>query len=237
MNSAVENIVRECVKALGYEAVSKIVNSMNTEKPKEQETKKRIARMTPTISNQLKEEFSKADVKHEDKEFDKVKKEFVSFVNGLSGDEFSSKKMEEHMKDFVHKNDEQPPKEEKPKRTRKQPAKKEKEEEKELEPPSNLAKIEEVSLKELQSIKKISTPAGPKTGIYWDGDSGRWVQLNQDEDCEDEDVVEMGFKKQTYMVGEKSGRIYTESEYGGPDIFQGFVGVGEFKEMTMPSKM
>ncbi len=236
MNSTIETILRECIKALGHEETMKIVNSMNTEKPKE-EKKKRIPRMTVTISNQLKEEFNKVEIKHEDKEFDKMKKEFVSYIDGLAEDEFSSKKMEDHMKDFVHKHEEPPAKEEKAKRSRKQASKKEKEEEGELQPPSNLAKVDEISLKEMQSIKKISVPTGPNTGVYWDGDKGRWVKVKHEEDFADEDLVEMGFKKETYMVGEKSGRIYKESEDEGPDVFQGFVGVGQFKEMSMPSKM
>lgn len=239
MSSAIENILRECVKSLGHEAALELVNSMSTTTTKSKKTttttNKRIPRMSPTISNQLKAEFESAGTKHEDKEFDKVKKQFVSYIDDLTDDDFSAKGLTEHMKDFVNnkpKTEEKPnkkEKEEKPKRARKTAAAPKKEE---LEPPNNVATIHNVDLETLQAIEIVSTPTGPKTGIYWDGDEGRWVKGPDAEP--DEDLVELGFKKETYVVGEKSGRVYKESEDEGPDVFQGFIGVGEFKDMKMP---
>lgn len=255
--STVENILRECVKALGQDAAMEIIKNMdnsntNTNTVTKDEKKKRIPRMTPAISTQLKSEFNNAGITQEDKEFDKSKKEFIKYVDELTDDQFSAKSLTEHMKDFVNQDkkpeeekpkkvakkaatkkddDEEKPKKEKPKKETKKAATK-KDDEEELQPPTNIATIHDLNLEDLQKIKLISTPAGPKNGVYWDGDNGKWVRGPEAD--KDEDVVEIGFKKNTYVVGEKSGRVYIESEDGGPDIFQGFVGVGEFKDMKMP---
>lgn len=223
----IENILRECVKALGAETSIEIIKTLDTNTNTKEEKKKRIPRMTPAISTQLKNEFNTAGKNQEDKEFDKSKKEFIKYVDDMTDDQFSAKSLTDHMKDFVN-HDNKPVEKEKPKKTKKAASKKEEKEE--LQPPTNVATIHDVTHQELQKIKLISTPAGPKNGVYWDGDTGRWVR-GPDAD-ENEDLVEMGHKLKTYMVGEKSGRIYEDQD--GKDVFQGFVGVGEFKDMKMP---
>lgn len=47
----------------------------------------------------------------------------------------------------------------------------------------------------------------------------------------DEDATEIEFERSTYVVGDKTGRVY--EAIGGKDIFQGFVGVGKFKNMKV----
>jgi len=261
--TTMENIMRECVKALGYEAALELVNSCKPkaeekEKPKKvekktettEEKKKRIPRMSPTLANELKTELNKVGVKYSDddkKEFEKAKKEFVSYVDDLTDDDFTSKNLTQHMHDFANtkkpapvqekKEEEKVVKvEEKPKRGRK-PTKKEeeapkKEEEHEVPAYSNAVTTHDVTLEELQHIKVLATPGGEPNGVYWDGDDGRFVR--GPEAVKDEDLVEVGFGKETFMVGERSGRVYKESEDGGPDVFHGFVGVGRFVGMKMP---
>jgi len=264
--TTLENVMRECVKALGYEAAMELVNSMKPkaeEKPKkvekvekvekkEEEKKKRIPRMSPTLAKDLVTELGKVGLKYSEddkKEFEKIKKEFVAYVDNLSEDDYVSNNMNHHMQTFANSKkpaEEEKPKteekvvqvkaEEKPKRGRKPAVKKEEEkkeeahEEKEMPAFSNAANVQDVSLEELRKIELIATP-GDFKGVYWDG-AGRWVR-GPDADT-DEDLVEMGFKKETFMVGEKTGRVYKESEDGGPDVLQGFVGVGQFREMKMP---
>ena len=74
------------------------------EKPKA-ETTKRISRMTPTLANQLKAELIKVGLTISDddkKEFDKIKKEFVAHVDGLTDDDFTAKGLADHMRDFAN---------------------------------------------------------------------------------------------------------------------------------------
>lgn len=255
-----ENIFREMITVIGYEKASEIMKTFGekpkTEKPKKaekkeepvEEKKKRIPRMSPTLANQLKTELTKVGLKYSDddkKEFEKVKKEFVTYVDDLTEDDFTNKGLTDHMRDFtttkkpqeekVVKTEEKPKEEEKVVKIEEKPKKASKKKEKEVEelsPPSNAATIVDLTLKELQAVDMIATPGGEPTGVYWDAGNGRWIR-GPDAD-QDEDLVEMGFKKETYMVGEKTGRVYKESEIGKGDKFLGFVGVGAFRGMKMP---
>jgi hypothetical protein len=119
--------------------------------------------------------------------------------------------------------------EEKPKKASKKTAEKPKTTEP-MSPPSSAAAIQDVSLKELQEIEMIATPAGEATGVFWDADNGRWVRGPEADS--DEDIVEQKFLGKTYMVGEKSGRVYEDTD--NRDVFHGFVGVGKFRDMKMP---
>jgi hypothetical protein len=254
IKSTLENIVRECVKALGYDEVLRLVESAKPavaaapapKKEKEKEPlddkKKRIPRMTPTLANQLKAELAKVGLKIGDddkKEFDKLKKEFTSYVDEMTDDDFTAngKGLTDHMREFANRKkpggsaaagngDEKTVEKKKPAKK----AAKTVEPPKDLAPPSNAAAIEDVSLKELQAITITASPTGEQTGVYWDADNGRWVR-GPDADG-DEDVEETKFEGKTYVVGLSSGRVYEETD--NRDVFQGFVGVGRFKTMKMP---
>jgi hypothetical protein len=236
-----ENIFREMITVIGIEKALEIVQSTKTkpaveEKPKkEEEKKKRIPRMSPTLANQLKTEFGKA-YPEDDK---KIKKEFVSYVDDLTEDDFTAKNLAEHMRDFVNtkkpkeeKPKEEKPKEEKPKEEKPKKSKKvtvTKEVPKEIEPPSNAANITDVNLEDLQAIEMVMTPSGDFKGILWDCDNGRFVRGPEEED---EDVDPIMYEGKKYAVGVKTGRVYEDTD--NRDIFQGFVGVGKFKTMKMP---
>jgi hypothetical protein len=47
----------------------------------------------------------------------------------------------------------------------------------------------------------------------------------------DEDATEVEFEGSTYVVGDKTGRVY--ETIGEKDVFKGFVGVGKFKNMKV----
>ena len=243
-----ENIFREMITVIGYEKALEIVTNSKptTDKPKaepkkaDDEKKKRIPRMSPTLATQLKTELGKVGVKYSEddkKEFDKIKKEFVSYIDDLTDDDFTGKGLADHMRDFatskkpaekaenvkVVKTDEKPKKGGKKKE---EPKKDEA-----LQPPSNAANIHTLSLEDLQAIEMTATVDGPEyAGVYWDADNGRWVRGPDADD--DEDVILTKFRGNEYRVGERSGRVYEETD--NRDVFHGFIGVGQFRDMRMP---
>jgi hypothetical protein len=253
-----ENIFREMITVIGYEKALEIVTNSKptTDKPKaapkkdvkveeKDEKKKRIPRMSPTLANQLKTELGKTGLKYSEddkKEFDKIKKEFVSYVDDLTDDDFAVKGLTEHMSDFA--NSKKPAEEKVEKKTndvkvvktedkpKKGGKKKEDAPKKEEVPalPSNAAEIHTLTLEELRSIEMTAELGQDHAGTYWDADNGRYVR-GPDADT-DEDIVETKFRGKAYMVGEKTGRIYEETD--NRDLFHGFVGVGQFREMKMP---
>lgn len=244
-----ENIFREMITVIGYDKALEIVTNFKPkteEKPKpapkkEEEKKKRIPRMSPTLTVQLKTELGKVGLKYPEedkKEFEKIKKEFVAYVDDLTDDDFTDKSITDHMRDFANTKKPAPAEEkadvkivtieEKPKKG----GKKKDEVKKETVPAIDTSKIQTIPLKELQGIEVTADLSPEHVGTYWDADKGRWVR--GPDAVEDEDLEEMGFKMKSYMVGVKSGRVYVESETEGPDTFVGFVGVGQFREMKMP---
>jgi hypothetical protein len=261
-----ENIFREMITVIGYEKAVEIVHTMKSttedkpkaEKPKKvekkeevvDEKKKRIPRMSPTLATQLKTELGKVGMKYTDddkKEFDKIKKEFTTYVDDLTDDDFTGKGLTEHMQDFAHtkkpveKKTEVEKKPEVEKKTEvetkvvkteekpKKGGKKKEEPKKELEPPSNAAQIHDVTLEELRAIEMLAVPGGEQKGVYWDADAGRWVRGPADDDDEEFDTV--NFQGKTYMVGEKTGRVYEETD--NRNVFHGFIGVGPFRTMKL----
>lgn len=251
-----ENIFREMIGVIGQDKALEILNSMLQklevtpkaekkkveEKPKDEEKKKRIPRMSPTLATQLKTEMGKVGVKiNEDdkKEFDKIKKEFVTYVDDLTDDDFTAKGLADHMRDFADskKPAEKPVEEKVVKTTEKKKAEKKVVKKAEDKPvmtddvPTNAANIVALTLDELRSVSMLATPGdkAPK-GVYWDGGEGRWVRGPESDS--DEDLVETTFSGKTYMVGEVTGRIYEETD--DRDVFHGFVGVGKFRDMSMP---
>ena len=251
--TALTNIINECVKALGYETVLEIVNStkpIKEEKPKDEKKKTRIPRMTAAIATQLKTELGKVGLQYSEddkKELEKVKKDFVNYVDKLSDKDFTEKSLTQHMLDFANtkkpapvvetKKEEKVVKvEEKPKKEKKN-AKKKEETVVNKEIPKDVSNAAEEppkdkTLEELKAIEMIATPGGEFEGVYWDADDGNWVRGPPA--VEDEDLVEIGFGKKTFVVGEQSHRVYVEAENGGSDVFVGYVGVGHFKDMKMP---
>jgi hypothetical protein len=116
MQTTLETIFMEAAKVFGKTDAEKLLTKVfENEKPAKEEKKKedkpktetakRISRMTPTLANQLKAELIKVGLTFPDddkKEFDKIKKEFVAHVDGLTDDDFTAKGLADHMRDFAN---------------------------------------------------------------------------------------------------------------------------------------
>ena len=185
------------------------------EKPEEKE--KRIKRMSPTMAKQLEAALSAANIGYDDK----LKKEFVKYIDDLTDDDFRKDGLADHMRAFAKlKSDAEKP------------------EDKPAEPnaadiagvgggagsPANQEAVK-VTLKELQD-KNVATVAADK---YWDPEEGRMITGPAHDD--DEDFSEVKFEGVDLVVGDKTGRVYEAREEG--DFFCGFVGVGKFKSLKV----
>lgn len=191
------------------------------ETPKKAESddkkEKRIKRFSPVMSAQLKTALEAVGLELNDK----IKKEFQTYIEELTDDDYRKDGLADHMRAFA---------------TMRAPDK-EDDEDTPATPretsnvsgggPDGKKKIDSLSLKELQGITVASVEP---TGTYWDAENGRFV-TGPDAD-EDEDVSEVKFEKKNYAVGDKTGRVYEVKESG--DVFAGFIGVGKFKNMKIP---
>lgn len=255
-----ETIFREAAKALGQIACQKLMNDVFREeevKPKKAAPKKkekeedgdaapadaRWTRWTKTYTDTFKKCLTDASVPCEEKDFDKLKKEFVKYLNDLTEEDYQkdTKSHPDRMKDFAAL---KAPKKEAPKKEEAKPTTKAKAAPKKKtmweemntheppkEPPSNAANIPEVKdIEELQNNEFLVTIDGSPDGVFWDGKNGRFVRGPPAVD--DEDLVEVTYKGTVYMVGEQSCRIYRETD--NRDEFMGYIGVGKFDDMKMP---
>ena len=122
------------------------------EKPKEEEKDdgKRLSRMSKVLTDKLSAVFTEfgSDMN------DKSKKAFVSYVNDLTKDDFDSKTLTEHMRDFVILTIR----------------------------PSDEDEAETLELLELHKLKNLID--GYSAGIYWDPTGKRFVtgEVDDDED-------------------------------------------------------
>ena len=177
-------------------------------KAKEEEKKeKRIARFSPVLSKQLAEKLEKFGAEMSDK----MKKEFSQYVDDLSDEDFKAKGLTDHMRDFAES-----------KGCAGTGLVASEEEKESITAPVQLTMEELLGLKLLASVEPV--------GTFWDGSKGRFVK--GPDAVPDEDVAEVSFEGKDYGVGVKSGRVYLE--VGEKDVFQGFAGVGKFKEMPVP---
>lgn len=166
--------------------------------PKEEEVKeKRIKRMTPTLGKQLKTALSNVGLELDDR----LKKEFVKFVDDLDEDTWKSNGLSDHMRHFAE--------------SKKKPDEKD-------DPP----KV--VTLETLQKTTLLTETETP--GVYWTGD-GEGDFITGPEEIEDEDMKDpVKFDDgHEYVVGEKTGRVYLVGDK--KDVFAGFVGIGKFKSL------
>lgn len=242
-----ETIFREAAKALGQIAAQKLmIDTFKEEeivKPKKVAAVKKEAaggagearwtRWTKTYTDAFKKALSDSNVNADEKEFDKLKKEFVKYLNDLTEEDYhkDTKTHPDRMKDFANL---------------KAPKKEDKKEEKPVEkktmweemthetpndPPCSPAMINAVDdIEDMRTNEFLITVKGSPEGVFWDGKNGRWIRGPPA--VEDEDLVEKKFKGETYDVGEQSGRIY--QTVNNRDVLLGYVGVGKFRDMKMP---
>lgn len=263
MENSMELIFREAAKALGQIACQKMMNDVFKEeeevKPKKAAPKKkekadeaaaapaeaRWTRWTKTFTEAFKKSLNTVDINPDEKEFDKLKKEFVKYLNDLTEEDYQkdTKSHPDRMNDFAalkapKKEEEKPVAKAAAAGGKAKVAPKKKTMWEEMTnhetpdgPPSNAANIHTVEdIEELTNNEFLVTVQGSPDGVFWDGKNGRWVR--GPEAVEDEDLVEVNFNGVDYMVGEQSTRIYRETD--NRDEFVGYVGVGKFKDMRMP---
>ena len=256
MESILKTMLGEFVKVLGTAEVKNICDDVckpakktepvKEEKPPKAETKKtvkkeqadggaaaagektkRIARMSPTLTNQLKAELIKIGIVFIDddkKQVELLKKEFTRYIDTMSEGDFTGKDLANHMRDFA--NTKKPA----PEEDVKLPPKKVSDT---IPPLSNAAAFEDLNIDELRAIKMIAKPGsfpdGRKwNGEFWDGDEGRWVRGPAPED---DDVTPVKFNGKSYSYESGSFRLYEETPKG--DLFVGYVGVGQFRDMKI----
>jgi hypothetical protein len=177
------------------------------EKPKvekkadsDEKPKKRIPRMSPTLSGQLKTSLDGVGLEMTDK----LKKEFVKYVDELTEDDFRKDSLADHMRAFAKIKAPEP------------------EDDKEE---STIHQLPVSDLKSISVLTSVET-----TGHFWDADNGRMVTGPlEDEDEDFSDPIDFDGKK--YIIGEKTSRVYEVRDDG--DVFAGFFGIGKFKSLDM----
>jgi hypothetical protein len=173
-------------------------------------TVERITRISPTQATALKRALSMND--EDKKEFDKLKKDFKTYVNGLTDDDFNSKKIELHMQDFAGLQTKGAPPESIPELA--------------------VEHIKEVPLDEIKKNRVRFAPL-PKSPIAYDIEDGVFVGPSEDDDEYSNEFV---LKDTRYAVGEKTKRIYRLGKADEDDVFVGFAGIGDFKEIPIALK-
>lgn len=146
---------------------------------------------------------------------DDTKKEFVTYVEGLTDEVFAAAAMQGHMRSFVttkYKVEKEEPKAEEPK-----VEKPKKEEETKVEKPKKEKAEKPKKEKEPKPKKEKEEPKAEK-------------KAEKKEEEEDE-MTETTFEGETLWVEAKSGKVYREVD--GVDTLVGQVGKGRFKDMTI----
>jgi hypothetical protein len=199
------------------------------EKGDVKETEKRIKRMSPIMSDQLKKSLADADVPCDEKMFTKLKKKFTDYVDSLTEDDFKNSSLTDHMRDFakLEKGDDKKPEEDtemKVDETEKEP------EPSEASKGGGAADVpSHISLEDFQKRfangKLTKNTSG--TAVFWDAENGDLI--TGPEEDPDEDLEEEKFHGKTFAVGVKTGRVYETVD--DKDVFVGFKGVGQFKDM------
>ena len=178
---------------------------------------KRIKRMSPTLATQLKKCLDESKIDHSDaKVFDKIKKDFVKYIDDLTETDFTGKSLPDHMRDFAGLKGE----------THEEPKTASHEE-------TTSAAPVVLELSDLQKIESngtlINLPGDSHTnGVYYDSKKGQIV--TGPNEVEGEDFEEITFNGNMYVIGETTGRVYEPTD--GSDKFVGFLGIGKFKTMT-----
>lgn len=274
MQTTLETIFMEAAKVFSKADAEKLLNKVfETEKPVKEEKKpkkadapktettKRISRMTPTLANQLKAELIKVGMTISDddkKEFDKMKKEFVAHVDGLTDDDFTAKGLADHMRDFanlkkpapVEKKEEAPAEKPKKGKAKKEDPPAEKKEEPKKGKAAAADKKKKTMWEEMNEVKAPPPPSNAATiddltleelqGIEMlatpeGGPMGVYWDADDGRwvrgpiQDDDEDLVEKKFKGKAYAIGETTGRIYETTD--DRDVFVGFAGVGAFRDL------
>jgi hypothetical protein len=148
--------------------------------PKKKE-EKRISKMSKSFTDKLMALFKELGATMNDKN----KKDFVTYVNELTTDDFDAKTLTDHMKEFAEMTT------------------------KPVGRPMPDA-ITELTHAALMSRKRLIEGYGP--GIYWDAVNKMFVTGPADHG--DDDMADIEFERTLYVVGEKTGRVYRADDDG-----------------------
>lgn len=188
-------------------------------KAESEKKEKRIKRFSPVMASQLKTALEGVKLEMSDS----LKKEFQTYVEDLTDDDFRKESLSDHMRAFAKL---KVPTETVKAESEVEETEEDAETEEETVKMESTATVVDVTLKELQDICMTATIDPP--GTFWDADNGRFVKGPEADD--DEDFDELTFENVKYVVGDKTGRVYEARDTG--DVFAGFIGVGKFKKMT-----
>jgi hypothetical protein len=197
---------------------------VEAKKAEPEKKEKRIKRFSPVMASQLKTALEGVKLEMSDA----LKKEFQTYVEDLTDDDFRKESLSDHMRAFAKLKvpaQAAPVVEETLDEEVEESEAEESEAEEETVKMESTATVVDITLKELQDIGMTATIDPP--GTFWDADNGRFVKGPEADD--DEDFDELTFENVKYVVGDKTGRVYEARETG--DVFAGFIGVGKFKKM------
>lgn len=218
METSLLAILDQVITSLGVEKVQERLENFKPkaivtqpDPPKVETTTKdkklNIGRVSDVMKKTLQASLTNAKIVFNDTQLNNYKKKFAEYANSLDSVTYSLKKPEVHIRDFVSS----------------------------LQPVQSSSSNSEiitkmVSLEELQNMKAtLSSPEGIIHGVYWENSQGIYVR-GPDKDP-DEDYVEKTFQNKSYMVGEKTGRVYEIREENDDTFdgkFLGFMGIGQF---------
>lgn len=225
---------KKLLKAVGTANVEEVVEVKKTAKakvapapaPKPKEEEKRIKRFSPAMTTQLGAALTKVKLSMTDK----LKKEFMAYIEELDVTKFRDNSLADHMRNFAESKkpaDAKSPEDESDEETPVSKTVFEEEELPQLEAESSDAEpTVELKVEELTKLKMLVATDKPE--VLWDPAAKRHVKGPAMD--ADEDMTEVDFKKKKYAVGDKTGRVYEATDAG--DVFAGFKGVGYFKSMT-----
>lgn len=149
--------------------------------PPKKKEEKRISKMSKSFTDKLSGLFKELGAEMSDKN----KKDFVTYVNELTTDDFDAKTLTDHMKEFAEL-------------TTKPVGRPVPED------------IIELTHAALMSRKRLIEGYGP--GIYWDAVNKVFVTGPADHG--DDDMAEIEFERKMYAVGEKTARVYRIDDDG-----------------------
>jgi hypothetical protein len=167
---------------------------------------KRIPRVTPVLKKQLDVILKHNSVVPNNDYY----KEYVDSINAMSDEEFEKSNADVHMDDFAKTKIVNNPTPE--------------EHNSASGGTTNLVVTENLaSIVQSQNLKETSI------GIFQDENGNRFTGPLEDEDEDMETVIVKGIE---YVVGTKTQRVY-KVETDGPDVFVGFSGVGDYKDVVL----
>ena len=196
--------------ATDHEAPAPVKETKSRKKKAEEpETKQtvRMARITKAVKDMILAGYPDAN--------EKTFKDFKTYINDLTDDDFKSCNLNEHANKFIEY------------------IKTSSETEEKTEVVSEKKQPVEVSIEDVRKTSDDYIIVGVTVNQIKavDVTNATDVIVNVPDDDDDGDVEEVKFNGHDYVVTAKHGRVYKVHDSG--DIFQGFIGLGDFADMKL----